>query len=98
MRLMIAALLVVLSWPALASPNCSHAGPKPSAECAAKLDYCKYTSIVLVLAYRARLDGKAEDETFANLSKPTPDWYQKNPAIVKDVVHQVFTIDSSIRS
>ena len=95
MRLVLAAMLALLSAPALASPVCSHAGPK-TPECAAKLDYCRYTSIVLVLAYRARVDGKTEDATFARLSAPKSNevWYQNNSAIVKDIVHQMFTIDS----
>jgi len=96
MRLVLAAMLALLSAPALASPVCSHGGAKPTPECAAKLDYCRYTSIVVVLAYRARVDGKTEDATFARLSAPKSNevWYQNNSAIVKDIVHQMFTIDS----
>src|SRR5579872_6683324 len=97
MRLAIAAILAMLSFPALAlSPDCSNAGPTPSSECKAKLDYCRYTSISLVLAFRSRHDGKTEDATFSALTanKTNEVWYVKNSDVVKDIVHQLYTNDS----
>ena len=85
MRVAIAALLTILSLPVLASPDCSNPGPKPSAECVTKIDYCKYTSIVVVLSYRARLDGKSEAAAFAAPSTNEPAWYARNPDVVKDI-------------
>ena len=82
-----------MSSAALASPDCSNAGPKPSSECAAKMDYCRNTSIVLVLAVRGREDGLTEE---ANLSRLTANgskeiWYAKNGDVVKDIVHQIYS-------
>lgn len=92
MRMPIAAVLAIGSSAALASPDCSNAGPKPSSACAAKLDYCRHTSITLVLAFRSRLDGKTEDATFATLGGNTKEiWYVKNRDVVKDIVHQIYT-------
>ena len=94
MRMAIAATLALLSFPALAaSPDCSKAAASPSSECKAKLDYCHYTSITLVLAFRHRLDGKTEDAALAP-GKTDPIWYVKNRDVVKDIVHRVYTNES----
>lgn len=86
MRMSIAATL------ASASPDCSNAGPKPPSERAAKMDYCRHTSIALVLAFRSRLDGKTEHATFSTLGANTTNeiWYVKNRDTVKDIVHQIY--------
>jgi hypothetical protein len=92
-RVMLAATLAIVSSAAFASPDCSNAGPKPSSECVAKMDYCHHTSIVLVLAVRGREDGLAEDANFSRLSANTTKevWYAKNGDVVKDIVHQIYS-------
>ena len=99
MRIAIVAALAMLSSGALASPVCSRAAPKPSAECVTKLDYCKYTSIVFVLAFRSRLDGKTEDAAFAGYAanKTNEPWYARNLPVVKDVVHSIYKDDASFQ-
>ena len=93
MRTMLAAALAIVSSAAFASPECSNAGPKPSSECAAKMDYCRHTSIVLVLAVRGREDGLTEDANFLRLSANATKeaWYAKNSDVVKDIVHQIYS-------
>src|ERR1700733_8486635 len=93
MRMMLAAALAIVSSAALASPDCSNAGPKPSSACVAKMDYCRHTSIVLVLAVRGREDGLTEDANFSRLSANTTKevWYEKNGDVVKDIVHQIYS-------
>lgn len=93
MRVMPALALAIVSFPALASPDCSNAGPKPSSECVAKMDYCRHTSIVLVLALRGREDGLTEDANLAKRSGSAAKeiWYAKNSDVVKDIVHQIYS-------
>jgi hypothetical protein len=97
MRTMLAAALAIVSSAAFASPECSNAGPKPSSECAAKIDYCRHTSIVLVLAVRGREDGLTEDANFSKLSANNAKevWYEKNTDVVKDIVHQTYSKEST---
>ena len=92
MRTILAAALAIMSSAAFASPDCSNAGPKPSSECAAKMDYCRHTSIVLVLAVRGRADGLTEDANFSRLNANATKevWYAKNGDVVKDIVHQIY--------
>src|SRR5437764_1114703 len=93
MRMILVAALAIMSSAAFASPDCSNAGPKPSSECVAKIDYCRHTSIVLALAVRGREDGLTEDANFSKLSAPTTKevWYEKNTDVVKDIVHQIYS-------
>jgi hypothetical protein len=97
MRMIFAAALAVVSSAAFASPDCSNAGPKPSSECVAKIDYCRHTSIVLVLAVRGREDGLTEDANFSKLSANNAKevWYEKNTDVVKDIVHQTYSKEST---
>lgn len=93
MRAILTAAVAIVSSAAFASPDCSNAGPKPSSECAAKIDYCRHTSIVLVLAVRGRADGMKEDANFSRLTTNATNevWYAKNGDVVKDIVHQIYS-------
>ena len=93
MRIILTAALAIVSSAAFASPDCSNAGPKPSSECVAKMDYCRHTSIVLVLAVRGRADGQTEEANFSRLNANATKevWYAKNGDVVKDIVHQIYS-------
>jgi hypothetical protein len=92
-RTLLTAVLAIASSAVFASPDCSNAGPKPSSECAAKIDYCRHTSIVLVLAVRGRADGMTEEANFSRLNSNAAQevWYAKNGDVVKDIVHQIYS-------
>ena len=100
-KLRVLGVLMVLGagpTPALAaSPDCSNAGVHPSPACVAKLEYCNHTAIVTVLAVRAREAGTAEGASVATLSANTTHeaWYEKNRAVIKDIVHQVHSNDAA---
>ncbi len=97
MRFAVAMILAAVSGPALASPDCSQTGAKSTAECAAKREYCAHTAITLVLAVRAREDGRSEDASFAKLAgkENNEAWYAKHSETVKDIVHQVYANDAT---
>jgi hypothetical protein len=65
---MLAAVLAIVSSATLASPEFPKAGPKPSGQCAAKIDYCRHTSVVLALAVRAVKTDCRKDDNFWRLS------------------------------
>ncbi len=96
-RVSIVVILAAVQSAALASPDCSNAGLKPSGECSTKLEYCKHTSIVLVLAVRGRESGMTESDNFSKLSSNSTheNWYVKYSDVVKDIVHQVYTKESA---
>lgn len=83
----------------LASPDCSHAGPKLSAECVVKLDDCKKTSIVYVLAVLGRRSGMTEGDNLSNIAANSSKevWYAKNSAFIKDTVHAIYTDEKTYR-
>ena len=91
--LSIIALSAACPAAALASPDCSHAGPRPSAACTVKIDDCKHTSIFYVLAVLDRGSGLTEDETLSRLNADAASrpWYAKNLKFVRDNLHQIYT-------
>jgi hypothetical protein len=96
---MLAAALAIFSCGAYASPDCSNAGAKPSSECIAKIDYCRNTSVVVVLGVRGREDGLTEDANLtrlvANATKEV--WYARNTTVVKGIVHQIYSKEPAYR-
>ena len=94
-------LVVLAAVPSVAqaSPDCSNPKLKSSVECVTKLEYCLHTSIVLVLAIRARQSGRSESDNFSKLtSNATHEiWYVKYRDVVKDIVHQVYTKETTYR-
>ena len=87
------AIVASLHSAAHASPDCSNPGPRPSAACVAKIDDCKKTSIVYVLAVLGRQSGLAEKDNLSRLASNTTNevWYARNSKFVGDTVHMIYT-------
>jgi hypothetical protein len=97
MRFAIAMILATVSSLALASPDCSNAGAKPSSECAAKIEMCFHDSVVYVLAVRNRAAGLSESENFSRIAGNgnREVWYVKHSDDVRSIVHQLYANDAA---
>src|SRR5580698_7423684 len=97
MRFAIAIILATVSPLAFASPDCSNVGPKPSSECAAKIEMCFHDSVVYVLAVRNRASGLSESENFSRIAGNgnREVWYAKHSDEVRSILHQLYVDDAA---